>query len=55
LPNYGVFDEKRYFTAGDKVCLFEFNGAVIGLTICEDVWRAGIVEQNKTGRRGFGC
>lgn len=47
LPNYGVFDEQRYFTAGDKVCLFEFNGAVIGLTICEDVWREGIVKQNQ--------
>jgi NAD+ synthase (glutamine-hydrolysing) len=47
LPNYGVFDEVRYFTAGDSVCLFEFNGAVIGLTICEDVWRDGIVEMNK--------
>jgi NAD+ synthase (glutamine-hydrolysing) len=47
LPNYGVFDEQRYFSAGDSVCLFEFNGAVIGLSICEDVWREGIVAQNK--------
>lgn len=47
LPNYGVFDEVRYFTAGDKVCLFEFHGAVIGLTICEDVWHEAIVEKNK--------
>lgn len=47
LPNYGVFDEVRYFSAGDNVCLFEFNGAVIGLTICEDVWREEIVLQNK--------
>ncbi len=47
LPNYGVFDEVRYFSAGDAVCLFEFNGAVIGLTICEDVWREGMVAQNK--------
>jgi NAD+ synthase (glutamine-hydrolysing) len=47
LPNYGVFDEQRYFVAGENVRLFEFNGAVIGLTICEDVWRAGIVKRNK--------
>ena len=47
LPNYGVFDEVRYFSARDAVCLFEFNGAVIGLTICEDVWREGMVAQNK--------
>lgn len=44
LPNYGVFDEQRYFTAGDAPCVFEFNGVFIGLTICEDVWRGGVVE-----------
>lgn len=47
LPNYGVFDEQRYFAAGDKPCVFEFNGTFIGLTICEDVWRPGIIEDNK--------
>ena len=47
LPNYGVFDEQRYFTAGDQPCVFEFNGRFIGLTICEDVWRTGIIEDNK--------
>jgi NAD+ synthase (glutamine-hydrolysing) len=47
LPNYGVFDEQRYFTAGDQPCVFEFNGTFIGLTICEDVWRPGIIEDNK--------
>ena len=47
LPNYGVFDEQRYFTAGIKPCIFEFNGTFIGLTICEDVWRSGIIEDNK--------
>ena len=40
LPNYGVFDEKRYFTEGsDSVC-FVLNGVKIGLTICEDIWDA---------------
>ncbi len=44
LPNYGVFDEQRYFVEGDEPCVFEFNGTFIGLTICEDVWRGGIIE-----------
>ncbi len=47
LPNYGVFDEQRYFTAGNKPCVFEFNGTFIGLTICEDVWKSGIIEATK--------
>ncbi|MFI3154776.1 MAG: NAD+ synthase [Methylococcaceae bacterium] len=47
LPNYGVFDEQRYFTAGNQPCVFELNGTFIGLTICEDVWRPGIIEDNK--------
>lgn len=38
LPNYGVFDEKRYFTAGDETCLFEINGITAALSICEDIW-----------------
>jgi NAD+ synthase (glutamine-hydrolysing) len=44
LPNYGVFDEQRYFTAGMQPCVFEFNGTFIGLTICEDVWKSGIID-----------
>jgi len=47
LPNYGVFDEQRYFAAGNQPCVFEFNGTFIGLTICEDVWRPGIIDDNK--------
>ena len=38
LPNYGVFDEKRYFTEGDEPVRFFLKGAQIGLTICEDIW-----------------
>ncbi len=38
LPNYGVFDEKRYFKEGDSLLRFEFNGIVCGVTICEDIW-----------------
>ncbi len=45
LPNYSVFDEKRYFDAGDQPCVFEFKGARIGLTICEDMWHPGAVAQ----------
>lgn len=46
LPNYGVFDEKRYFTSGDKQpCLFNLNGYQIGLCICEDIWQPGPVDQ----------
>ncbi|WP_107850828.1 NAD+ synthase [Oceanimonas marisflavi] len=41
LPNYGVFDEKRYFTAGTESCVIEFKGHQLGLLICEDVWEAG--------------
>jgi NAD+ synthase (glutamine-hydrolysing) len=38
LPNYGVFDEKRYFTEGDESLRFSLKGVQIGLTICEDIW-----------------
>lgn len=41
LPNYGVFDEKRYFTAGNKTCLFEINGIKAAISICEDIWVPG--------------
>ena len=47
LPNYGVFDEQRYFDAGHQPCVFEFNGSFIGLTICEDVWQGGIIDAGK--------
>ncbi len=38
LPNYGVFDEKRYFTEGTELSLFEINGVKAAISICEDVW-----------------
>jgi len=41
LPNYGVFDEHRYFKAGSRGALIELNGALIGLSICEDIWSSG--------------
>ena len=41
LPNYGVFDEERYFQSGDKVAVFDLAGVRIGLSVCEDIWVAG--------------
>jgi NAD+ synthase (glutamine-hydrolysing) len=41
LPNYGVFDERRYFEAGTTPSVIELNGARIGVTICEDIWFPG--------------
>ncbi|MDZ7261086.1 MAG: NAD+ synthase [candidate division KSB1 bacterium] len=38
LPNYGVFDEKRYFKPGTTPLVFELRGTKIGLNICEDIW-----------------
>src|SRR3990170_2472871 len=38
LPNYGVFDEKRYFRAGDRSQVFTIAGARVGVNICEDIW-----------------
>jgi NAD+ synthase (glutamine-hydrolysing) len=38
LPNYRVFDEKRYFAAGKDPAVFRLNGISIGLAICEDIW-----------------
>jgi NAD+ synthase (glutamine-hydrolysing) len=41
LPNYGVFDEDRYFEPGDEHVVVEVVGTRVGLTICEDIWVAG--------------
>ncbi|MEM8492873.1 MAG: NAD+ synthase [Pseudomonadota bacterium] len=41
LPNYLVFDEKRYFEAGSSACVFDLDGIPVGLTICEDIWEEG--------------
>jgi NAD+ synthase (glutamine-hydrolysing) len=38
LPNYGVFDEKRYFQAGTRSSVVEYKGTKIGLGVCEDIW-----------------
>jgi NAD+ synthase (glutamine-hydrolysing) len=41
LPNYGVFDEHRYFAEGRDLVLLRFGETSVGLTICEDVWQPG--------------
>ncbi|MGH8548873.1 MAG: NAD+ synthase [Methylococcales bacterium] len=46
LPNYGVFDEKRYFSPGFEPCLFDIRGVKLGLALCEDVWTEGAVERS---------
>ncbi len=45
LPNYGVFDEKRYFTAGNASCIVYRHGLALGLIICEDLWLPGPAAQ----------
>jgi NAD+ synthase (glutamine-hydrolysing) len=41
LPNYGVFDENRYFQAGRKAPIFVINDVHVGVNICEDIWYPG--------------
>jgi len=41
LPNYGVFDEDRYFVPGDTLLVARIGGVDVALTICEDMWQAG--------------
>ncbi len=41
LPNYSVFDEKRYFVPGVLPCVVDYKGIKLGITICEDIWFAG--------------
>ncbi len=41
LPNYGVFDERRYFQAGAHGAILDIGDALVGLTICEDMWAPG--------------
>ncbi|MBB27831.1 MAG: NAD+ synthase [Gemmatimonadetes bacterium] len=41
LPNYGVFDEDRYFRPGERVGVYTLNGVTFGVNICEDIWYPG--------------
>jgi len=47
LPNYNVFDEKRYFSSGQAACVVEVEGVNLGITICEDIWGAKPVMLSK--------
>ena len=53
LPNYGVFDEDRYFVPGDTLQVIRVGGVDIALTICEDIWQSGgpfqVAAQAKVG------
>jgi len=41
LPNYGVFDENRYFQSGEEFSVFKFSDVIFGVSICEDIWYPG--------------
>jgi NAD+ synthase (glutamine-hydrolysing) len=45
LPNYSVFDEKRYFQPGNDACVVPVKGIPVGITICEDIWEPGPAQQ----------
>jgi len=45
LPNYSVFDEKRYFAPGKDPCVVVIQGVPVGVTICEDIWAPGPARQ----------
>ncbi len=47
LPNYGIFDERRYFDKGRNQVLFDYKGVTIGLLICEDLWEKNLITELK--------
>jgi NAD+ synthase (glutamine-hydrolysing) len=51
LPNYGVFDERRYFTPGSAGATIDIAGHRVGLTVCEDLWQPGppAIEESAAG------
>ena len=53
LPNYGVFDEQRYFHSGSECPVFDINGTCVGVNVCEDIWyESGPTNvQSKAGAR----
>ncbi len=52
LPNYSVFDEKRYFTPGDQACVVAYQGHHLGISICEDIWHDRAIEQSVAAGAG---
>lgn len=55
LPNYGVFDEKRYFTTGKSPCIFKCKDVPIAVTICEDLWFPDVILQAKEAGARIVC
>ena len=51
LPNYGVFDEKRYFIPAANTRTFRYNGVTFGITICEDIWASGSLIKKQVAKR----
>ena len=49
LPNYGVFDERRYFLPGDTSCVVDIADVSVGITVCEDLWQPGPIGQSVAG------
>lgn len=47
LPNYNVFDEQRYFTAGNNACIIDIKDVKTAITVCEDLWQDGPMQQAK--------
>lgn len=47
LPNYSIFDEKRYFNNGSRPSIFSIRGVNIGIMICEDLWSPDVIEMYK--------
>jgi NAD+ synthase (glutamine-hydrolysing) len=50
LPNYGVFDERRYFVPGERGCTLRLADATLGISVCEDAWRPGPPFDEYAGR-----
>ncbi len=51
LPNYRVFDEKRYFNKGKENGIIDINGHQVGLLICEDIWKKQPAKKSESRRR----
>jgi NAD+ synthase (glutamine-hydrolysing) len=50
LPNYGVFDEKRYFVPGEQGCAIRVADSTLGISVCEDAWQPGPPFDEYAGR-----
>lgn len=52
LPNYGVFDERRYFQSGSGAVVFDLNGVRFCVNVCEDIWIEGSITEQYASRNG---